>query len=364
MGFIQPAARAYVEFMFGLIDSNVPIRKALKDNAGVLSDIGLAVGTTGGAWGAATVWASSLGGFQSLMYAAGIASMPAWIPLAGALGGLTAGVFAVRVIRSKMSSLEKIEYFSLIYQIHSLVAHADGEVSELEKLELEKILVNASGVLNRNQLETIIKSTPLTVNDLKVPSTIDDKQRKMVIVACWQLALMDELNERKTELLDMLRLKLGISLSNDQLRKEAERNLEEEYKLSEALMYALRFATPEPFSLELTDHFLNELYKFNPKEDQALRRCEILDSATDIATIVGKIVQLIGSQDSRKSLVLKTYVLGRAILQDSSDKEALRQQCLELVKMLGLPLIDLVDSFDAIDETMHHPAFSLKSCPA
>ena len=66
-------------------------RHQTKIISGVLGGAGLA----GGAWAAVSLWTGSLGAWSGLAYTLGLVSMPAWVPLAGGVAGLTAVRLAI-----------------------------------------------------------------------------------------------------------------------------------------------------------------------------------------------------------------------------------------------------------------------------
>jgi len=324
----------YAKVLLLLLDENKPIAEIFKQNRGILADITVAMAGAGGAWAGASIWASSLGFWGSIGYGLGLVSMPLWAPIAGGVGGTVAAAIAVRTIFSSLSYLDKKNLLALSYHTAHLMAHADTQVTPVEKDLLENILLGTG--LKQEDLALILKNVPESIQDLTLPGSMDEQARRAILVSCWELAMSDGISSEEVRLFEKLKKVLDVSASTEELKQEARDMTKESMQSSEALLAAVRAVSP--FVGTRTEEMIENLLSLNPREESRDRLRRIASTTLTVAEAGASILGFTTDTTKLFRLIMKAYVTARIYLEepDQNSINELQKKACSLAEGLGL----------------------------
>ena len=302
-------------------------RHQTKIVSGVLGSAGLA----GGAWAAASVWASSLGLWGSVGYALGLVSMPFWIPVAGGVAGLTAAGGAVYGALSLARSRGKIHKLRSIIGFSKLLINQDE--FRAQDLRLMQRFLKAQNVKEK-QIETLLKTSPelaqqLALKHLSATERADVARYIFPLVYVNDGVISDAGRRRFNRVCKALRLKNG---SATDLSSRYRQRLDVQWSYMKNLVAQLnQFADKLSFDrreMEILREQLEQLVQFDPRRPAAEKKQRLVAQLG----AKGKNARLNRDDTMVEAAVMGAYALAHTAVQSERSRTVLANEFDLLIK--------------------------------
>ena len=251
-------------------------RHQAKIISGVLGGAGLA----GGAWAAVSLWTGSLGAWSGLAYTLGFLSMPAWVPLAGGVAGLTAAGGAVYGVLTLAKSRGKLRHVQSIVGFSKVLIGRDTFVEEDDRL-MRRFLKAQD--IKADRAEELLKTTPQTAKQLARKHLSKDDRAEVAryifpLVYAGDGVISDAERRRFARICRELELEEGSAARiSKEYRTRLDRQWEYLQNLVRQLNYFADFMVFDGQEMELLREQLHQLSGFDPRRTGPAKRQKTVD---------------------------------------------------------------------------------------
>ena len=304
-------------------------RHQTKIISGVLGGAGLA----GGAWAAVSLWTSSLGVWSGLAYTLGLVSMPAWVPLAGGVAGLTAAGGAVYGVLTLAKSRGKLRHVQAIVGFSKVLIGRDHFVEEDDRL-MRRFL--KAQEIKDDKAEDLLQTTPEAARQLARKHLSKEDRAEIAryifpLVYAGDGLITDAERRRFIRICKELELEEGSAAS---ISKEYRTRLDRQWvyllNLVRHLNYFADFMVFDGQEMELLRDQLHHLSGFDPRRTGPNKRQKTVDM---LGNGDGRTVPL-----SEEDVLLEAGAMGAYALAQTAIGDPARR-------------VRLIEAFDALIES-------------
>ena len=301
-------------------------RHQAKIISGLLGGAGLA----GGAWAAVSLWTGSLGAWSGLAYGLGFLSMPAWVPVAGGVAGLTAAGGAVYGVLSMAKSRSKVRNVKTIVGFSKVLIGRDTFEDEDDRLM--RRFLRAQKI---DDAEELLKTTPAIAQQL-AHRHLSTGERKEVaryifpLVYAGDGVISDAERRRFRRICTQLDLspETASAISRD-YRQRLDRQWVYLENLVEQLNYFAGSMVFDGYEMELLREQLDHLSQFDPRRGRELKRQK---TVAMLGTGSGNAMPLDEQDVLLEAAAMGAYALAQTAIRDEGRRIRLEQAFDELVE--------------------------------